>query len=423
MKREITITRSGPVDLKTTAPASKSYTHRALIAGALARGRTTVVHPLDADDTRLTLAALRALGITAEQDTDKIQIDGCDGQIPVTRPTTLDLENSGTSLRLLTSLALLADHPVTLTGSARMQERPIGPLAAALPALGGTVRFLKKDGYPPLEVSGHLNGGSVEMDGSISSQFISSILIAAPYAGEPVEVRIPAPPASASYLDITLDVMQVFGARVTRDGYRTFSVSNRHQYQGRNYAVEGDYSSASYFFAAAAICGGRAVVENLARDSVQGDRRFLDALAAMGCRVTYGKNSVTVERSGALNGITFDMSSSPDTVQTLCMVAAVAKSPTTITGISHLKFKESDRIKGTADRLRGLGGNVTVGDDCITIVPAALHGGTIDPANDHRTAMSFAVLGLFVGGITITDAACVNKSFPTFWETMKEVIP
>lgn len=423
MKREITIRKSGPVDLKATAPPSKSYTHRALITGALAEGTTTVTHPLDADDTRLTLAALRSLGITAEQDADRIRIDGCDGNIPAKRATTLDLDNSGTSLRLLTSLALLARHPVTLTGSARMQERPIGPLASALPTLGGHVRFLKADGYPPLEVSGHLNGGSVEMDGSISSQFISSILVAAPYADNPVEVRIPAPPASASYLDITLDVMQAFGARVEREGYRNFSVSNRHHYKGRDYAVEGDYSSASYFLAAAAICGGRARVDNLAPDSVQGDRRFPDALASMGCRVTYGKDSVTVERTGELNGITFDMSSSPDTVQTLCMVAAKANTPTTITGISHLKFKESDRINGTADRLRALGGNVTVGDDFITIAPAPLHDGTIDPANDHRTAMSFAVLGLSTGGITITDAACVNKSFPEFWESMKEVIP
>ena len=423
MKREITIKKSGPVDLKATAPPSKSYTHRALITGALASGRTMVTHPLDADDTRLTLAALRALGITVEQDADRIRIDGCDGKIPTPKATTLDLDNSGTSLRLLTSLALLADHPVTLTGSARMQERPIGPLASALPTLGGNVRFLKNDGYPPLEVSGHLKGGSVEMDGSISSQFISSILIAAPYADEPVEVRIPAPPASASYLDITLDVMQAFGARVERDGYRNFSVSNRHPYKGRDYAVEGDYSSASYFFAAAAICGGRATVENLGPDSVQGDRRFPDALAAMGCRVTHGKNSVTVESTRDLNGITFDMSSSPDTVQTLCMVAARATTPTTITGISHLKFKESDRINGTADRLRALGGDVTVGDDSITIVPMPLHGGTIDPANDHRTAMSFAVLGLDIGGIIITDTACVNKSFPEFWENMKEVIP
>jgi 3-phosphoshikimate 1-carboxyvinyltransferase len=238
-----------------------------------------------------------------------------------------------------------------------------------------------------------------------------------------VEVIIPAPPASASYLDITLSVMKEFGAKVDRTGYGRFVVSTTDRYKARRYTVEGDYSSASYFFALAAICGGKVTVENLAPASVQGDRRFLDALAAMGCTVTYGTKSVTVEHSGELKGIEFDMATSPDTVQTLCMVAAMATSPTTITGISHLKFKESDRITGTADRLRALGGDVTVGDDRITIRPAPLHGGTIDPANDHRTAMSFAVLGLGIGDVTITDPACVNKSFPEFWESLKGIIP
>ncbi len=410
------------VDLTITAPPSKSYTHRALIAGALGRGRTVVINPLDAEDTHLTLAALRALGVQAVQETGRITLEGCEGILPTGRETTIDLNNSGTSIRLLTSLALLCRHPVILTGSQRMQERPIGPLAAALPTIGGRVEFLTRDGYPPLRVSGHLTGGQVTIDGSISSQFISSILIAAPYAESKIEVRIPAPPASASYLDITLDVMSMFGARVKRTGYERFAVSPKHPYQGRTYAIEGDYSSASYFFTLAAICGGRVTVKNLAPASVQGDRRFLDALQAMGCTVTRGKESVSVENTGELRGIEFDMATSPDTVQTLCMVAAVAGSPTTITGISHLKFKESDRINGTADRLRELGSDVTVGNDSMTIRPARLHGGTIDPANDHRTAMSFAVLGCGIGGITIQNAECVDKSFPGFWEQLAGVI-
>ena len=419
----VTIPRSGSVDLEATAPPSKSYTHRALITGALGAGRTTVINPLDAEDTRLTLAALRALGITAEHGDHRVLIEGCDGVLPARQETTIELDNSGTSLRLLASVALLSRYPVVLTGSARMKERPIGPLARALPPIGGSVRFLEKDGYPPLEVSGHLSGGKVTMDGSISSQFISSVLIAAPYADNDVEVRLPGPPASASYLDITLDVMEKFGARVDRTAYERFAVSNRHRYRGREYAVEGDYSSASYFFAIAAICGGRATVDNLVPGSVQGDRRFLDALRAMGCTVTWKGDAATVERSGDLDGITIDMSASPDTVQTLCMVAARGRTPTTITGISHLKFKESDRIHGTAERLRALGGDVTVGNDRITVRPAPLHGGTVDPGNDHRTAMSFAVLGLGIGGITITDAACVNKSFPGFWDSLRVVIP
>lgn len=223
----------------------------------------------------------------------------------------------------------------------------------------------------------------------------------------------------ASYLDITADVMKAFFGRVTHAGYDRFLVSTNDRYKGRTYTVEGDYSSASYFFAIAAICGGRVTVENLPPRSVQGDRRFPGALAAMGCTVSYGNNAVTVEGTGDLRGITIDMATSPDTVQTLCMVAAMAMTPTTITGISHLKFKESDRITGTAERLRALGGLVDVGNDTITIRPAPLHGGTIDPANDHRTAMSFAVLGLGTGGITIDHAECVNKSFPAFWELLR----
>jgi 3-phosphoshikimate 1-carboxyvinyltransferase len=408
------------VDLKMTAPPSKSYTHRALIAAALAEGKTTIFRPLEAEDTRLTARALRKLNVTVEEENRRLVITGCNGVLPNNGTTTIDLENSGTSLRLLTTLGLLCRYPVILSGSARMQERPIGPLAEALPAIGGSVEFLKNYGYPPLEVSGQLKGGPVVIDGSLSSQFISSILMAAPYAQNGIEVVIPAPPASASYLDITISVMEAFGAKVMRTGYERFVVSNTDRYKARRYTIEGDYSSASYFFAIAAVCGGRVRVKNLVPDSVQGDRRFLDALAAMGCSVTYGKDTVTVERTGPLTGITFDMSTSPDTVQTLCMVAALTQGPTTITGISHLKFKESDRINGTASRLRALGCGVDAGGDSLTIHPAPLHGGSIDPADDHRTAMSFAILGLGTGGITITDAECVNKSFPHFWEELKQ---
>ena len=418
----VTLPCMGSVDLVVTAPPSKSYTHRALIVGALGTGTTTILQPLYAQDTRLTISALRLLGVSITVNPDQIIIAGCSGSFPTRDTTLLDLDNSGTSLRLLTSLALLCSHPVILTGSQRMQERPIGPLAQALLCLGGTIDFLKHEGFPPLKVSGHLQGGRVIVDGTISSQFISSLLLAGPYAETEVEVIIPSPPASQSYIDITLDVMQEFGAIVTRDEYERFFVSNLNQYAGRTYSIEGDYSSSSYFFAIAAICGGRVMVKNLVPDSVQGDRRFLDALRLMGCTVTHAGNEVTVERRGDLVGITFDMSSSPDTVQTLCMVAAMAKTPTTITGISHLKFKESDRISSTGERLQALGGNVVVEDDRITICPSPLHGCVINPDNDHRTAMSFAVLGLGIGGITITDAECVSKSFPGFWDILAGVM-
>jgi len=418
----VTPPRAGTVDMDITAPPSKSYTHRALIIGALGTGITTIEQPLSAQDTRLTINALRILGATITEEPDRIIINGCSGAFSNPEMTLLDLGNSGTSLRLLASLALLCRYPVILTGSARMQERPVGPLAQALYHLGGSPEYLKNAGYPPLKMSGHLRGGSVTVDGTMSSQFISSVLIASPYAEKEVEVIIPSPPASQSYLDITLDVMRAFGAQVTQDDYSRFYVSNLRHYTGRTYSIEGDFSSSSYFFAIAAICGGRITVHNLVPQSVQGDRRFLEALRLMGCTVTYSRNAVTVERSESLQGITFDMSSSPDTVQTLCMVAAMAKTPTTITGISHLKFKESDRISGTAERLQALGGVIQVRDDRITIFPSPLHGGSINPSDDHRTAMSFAVLGLGIGGVTITDAGCVSKSFPGFWDSLAGVM-
>ncbi len=418
----VTLLERRGIDLSVAAPPSKSYTHRALIAAALAQGTSTIVHPLMADDTKLTIAALARLGIAIGTGDRTVTIEGCDGAFSCPPGTVLDLDNSGTSLRLLASSVLLADHPVTLTGSARMQERPVGPLTDTLSLLGGKITFAKKTGFPPVTIGGRLDGGTATIDGSVSSQFASSILMAAPYARNPVRLAITGTPASQSYLDITASVMVDFGAVVQRKGYRYFEISNQNHYSGHTYVIEGDYSSASYFFALAAICGGKVTVAGLNPDSVQGDRLFLTALSKMGCQVTFAHDGVMVEHEGPLFGITIDMSSAPDAVQTLCMVAAVAKTPTVITGIGHLKYKESDRIAVTAERLKHLGANVNTDDDRIIILPASLHGGTIDPVNDHRTAMSFAVLGLGIGGVSITGAECVNKSYPGFWDALSGVM-
>lgn len=414
----VRISQIGPVDAAFEAPPSKSYTHRALIAGALASGRSRISGPLRATDTELTARGLESLGVPIEWLLREIAVTGCNGDFPTPGDVTIDCGNSGTTLRLLTSAALLARHPVMLTGSPRMLERPVGPLAGALQALGGDVAFTGQPGFPPIRVSGSLRGGKAAIDGSVSSQFVSSVLMAAPYADEDVELTLPATVASRSYLDVTADVMLRFGARLERRGYDWFRVKSGVPYRGRTYRVEGDYSSASYLFAVAAVCGGRVTVSGLNPDSVQGDRRFLDAIEAMGCRVTAGADAVTVERTGDLPGIDIDMSSSPDTVQTLAAVAAVAQSPTTITGIAHLQYKESDRVGVTADTLRRMGAGVLVTDDSLTITPAPLHGVAVDPHDDHRTAMAFAVLGLAVGGMAIRDPGCVEKSFPGFWEAL-----
>lgn len=418
----VTLPRRDGIDIAVPAPPSKSYTHRAFLAAALAKGKSTIVHPLVSDDTELTKNALSLLGTSVITEEKKVTIEGCNGAFPCPPGAVLDLDNSGTSLRLLASSVLLAGTPVTLTGSARMQERPLGPLADTLASLGAKVTFGKKNGFPPVTIGGSLTGGSVTVDGSVSSQFASSVLMAAPYAKNPVSLAITGTLASGSYLDITTRVMADFGAVVQRKGERRFEISNSERYTGRTYTVEGDYSSASYFFALAAICGGRATVTGLNPESVQGDRMFLMALEKMGCRVTRSPNSVSVEHEGTLSGITIDMSAAPDTVQTLCMVAAMAKTLTRITGIAHLKHKESDRITGTAERLRQLGALVDTEEDQITIRPGHLHGGTIDPENDHRTAMSFAVLGMGIGDVTITNAECVTKSYPGFWDTLAPVM-
>ncbi len=412
----VTLSRAGPVDLTIPAPPSKSLTHRALVAAAVARGPSVIRDPLLSDDTRLTCVGLSRLGFRVEGRDGAIEVEGAGGQ-PVSGGV-LDLGNSGTTLRLLASVAALGTRPVTLTGSERMQERPIGPLGDALQQLGARVRFAARPGCPPIEVIGPLGGGSVVVDGSVSSQFISSLLLAGPLTPKGIEVRLDGPPVSRSYLDLTVQVMARFGVSVERDGYRWFRVSPG-RYTGTDYRVEGDWSSASYLFALAAVLGGRVTVPNLDPASAQGDRRFIEALEAMGCRVTTGRSGVTVGRDGPLDGIEVDMSSSPDTVQTLAVVAALATTPTRITGVGHLRFKESDRLAVTADRLRGLGAGVTVEQDALVVVPAPLHGGSIDPEDDHRTAMAFAVLGLAVGGVTIADPGCVAKSWPGFWDMLR----
>lgn len=300
-----------------------------------------------------------------------------------------------------------------------MQERPVGGLVDALNGIGGRIRYLGFPGFPPLLIEGNLEGGVVTVESSVSSQYASSLLLAAPCARSPVELRIPQGGVSLSYLDVTSDVMASFGVPVERRGYEWFRILPA-SYRARSYRIEGDYSSASYFFAMAAVCGGRATVENLAPASVQGDRALLDALEEMGCRISSSGDAVALESDGRLEGIERDMSASPDIVQTLCMVAAHASSPSRFTGISHLRYKESDRIRAILSVIRTLGGDASHVRDALIIRPGPLHGGVIAAGNDHRTAMSAAVLGLAVGGVTITGAESVSKSFPDFWKILHE---
>jgi 3-phosphoshikimate 1-carboxyvinyltransferase len=417
---EVTLRRAEGIDLRVRAPPSKSFTHRALVAAALARGPSSIGDPLGSDDTRITAAALRRLGVDLDWGEGTVQVTGTGGRFPARGEITLDLGDSGTSMRFFAALALLAGGPVVLRGSPRMHERPIGPLAGALGRLGGEARYLGKEGYPPLRVSGRFRGGEVVVDGSMSSQFISALLMAAPCGEADLDLTVSPPPVSRSYLDITTDVMAAFGAATGREGYTRFRVKGAQGYAGRDYHVEGDFSSASYFLAMGAVCGGRVRVDNLNRESPQGDRRFPGILEEMGCRVSWDREGILLQSDGHLSGVDVDMSGSPDTVQTLSAVAAFAKGPTRIHGIGHLRHKESDRMEATAKAFRDLGGDVRVEGDTLAIHPRPLHGGVIDPAGDHRTAMAFTVVGLGAGSVTILDPACVSKSYPGFWDRLRE---
>jgi 3-phosphoshikimate 1-carboxyvinyltransferase len=417
---EVTLRKAGAVDLRVTAPPSKSFTHRAMVAAALARGPSQLVDPLISKDTVITGDALRALGVAVAWEKRFLHISGVGGRFPIRAETVLDLGDSGTSMRFLSALALLAKNAVVLRGSERMHERPIGPLADALGKLGGEVRYLGREGFPPLRVSGRFRGGEVVVDGSLSSQFVSALLLAAPCGEGDLILTVHPPPVSRSYLDITTEVMSAFGAPPEREGYTRFRVKGGTGYRWHSYRIEGDFSSASYFLAMGAVCGGRVRVDNLNRGSPQGDRRFPGILEEMGCRVRWDDGTVLLQSDGHLSGVDVDMSGSPDTVQTLCAVAAFAHGPTRIRGIGHLRHKESDRMEATAKALRDLGGDVRVEGDTLAIHPRPLHGGVIDPAGDHRTAMAFTVVGLGAGGVTILDPACVSKSYPGFWDPLRE---
>ena len=423
---DMNIGRTGLVHARVRAPPSKSYTHRAIILAALADGISYIKSQLDADDTRITARAMAALGARILWEDNLITVHGTGGAL-IAPSEPIDIGDSGTSMRLLTAVCLLADGRVTLTGSARMQERPIGPLVQALNNAGALIHCTVKEGYPPLSIEGGLPGGEIWIDGSISSQFISSLLIASPYADSDSTIILTVPGVSEPYITITTDMMAQFGVTPKKCDGNAWSIPARQRYRSSRYAVEGDYSSASYWFALAAITGGTVTVEGLNPVSSQGDRHFLDILGDMGCTISWepgsndGTGAVTVSRTGALQGIEVNMADSPDVVQTLAMVAAVARTKTRIMGIHHLRAKESDRIAAIEKGLSTLGLSVITSDDDIIIHPGTLHGGIIHPERDHRTAMSFAVLGSVIGGVTILDAGCVTKSYPGFWEVFTEV--
>ncbi|CAI2719206.1 3-phosphoshikimate 1-carboxyvinyltransferase [Nitrospina watsonii] len=397
------------------APSSKSYTNRAYLLAALAAGSVRLDRPLFSDDTRYMRQALDQFGIACREESEAVIVEGTGGVLQ-TPQQELHVGNAGTAMRFLTTFATLAPGETRLTGDARMQERPIEDLLHCLRQMGIRAESVRGNQCPPLTIhGGSPQGGTLKLAGNQSSQYLTSLLICAPYFQQDTTIEILGDLTSKSYVDITLDIMKTFGVTVINESYQRFRIAAGQRYRAQTYRVEGDASSASYFFAAAAVTGGTVTVTHLNPKSVQGDIQFPRVLEQMGCKIDIGDEKITV-KGNPLRGITINMNNMPDVVQTLAVVALFATGRTTVTGIGNLRIKETDRIQALEAELTRLGAHVEAGDDFISIEPGALKPAAIETYNDHRMAMSFAVAGLNIPGIRIKNPQCVDKSFPDFFD-------
>ncbi len=412
------------VDAVIEVPGSKSLTQRGLIAAALAEGESVLVGPLASEDTSYTMQALRFMGVEVDdRNGNRWVIRGSGGRISCPEGD-IYLGNNGTATRFLTSVAALGHGTFRITGDERMAERPIMPLMQALRGWGVRIRSETDSGCPPLRIEADgLRGGPTVLPEGKSSQYLSSLLLVAPYADEPASIQVEGTVLSRPYVEMTLAVMADFGIRVEAAPSLTRFRIPRGVYTPTTYHVEGDASGASYFWAAAAVTGGRVTVANVPVPSLQGDAGLVPLLARMGCRVSQAGNGIMVRGCERLTGIEVDMGNMPDVVPTLAVVAAFAEGTTVISNIAHLRIKECDRLSAVVTELGKMGAKVDEEKDRMIIHGrqggANLHGAEIETYGDHRIAMSFAVAGLRVPGVKILDEGCVAKSFPDFWERFR----
>ncbi|MCQ3937044.1 MAG: 3-phosphoshikimate 1-carboxyvinyltransferase [Chloroflexi bacterium] len=449
-----------PLNAAVRVPGSKSLTNRALLVAALANGQTRLVNALFSDDSRYFAQALQTLGFDVQLDeaASEMTVTGLGGKIPA-KKAELFIGNAGTAARFLSAFLTLGSGEYILDGDARMRERPIGDLVESLSHLGCSIRPVKQeddrpltaDHRPPSMVHGQISpplkiiasglpGGKTKIAGSISSQFLSALLMVAPYARTPIEIELTTDLNSKPYVDMTLAVMRDFGVEVKRSGYQSFSVpittyqlpipnlqslsaaSPGLKLSPSNYTIESDASAASYFFAAPAICGGTVKVKNISRNSKQGDIAFLDILQKMGCTVTESDNSIMVHRPSSIAGLDINMRDIPDTAQTLAAIAPFAASPTRIRGIASARLKETDRIHAACTELGRLGVRVEEHEDGMTIYPVeTMRPAVIQTYNDHRMAMAFSLIGLRFDGVTIENPSCVSKTFPDFFQVLESL--
>jgi 3-phosphoshikimate 1-carboxyvinyltransferase len=412
---------TGPVDADVRLPGSKSITNRALVCAALADGVTTLERALFADDTEAMMGCLHDLGIGLRPDRshEAVVVTGAAGR-PAGEGALLDARLSGTTSRFVMPLAALGRSTVVLDGAASLRARPMGDLIDALTVLGAEVVPLGELGHLPVQVEGSgLAGGVVRVSGDVSSQFLSGLLLSGPCMERGLDVEVVDGLVSVPYVQMTVGVMEAFGGRVeVGDGHRRISVEPSGYRSVDRFMVEPDASAASYFFAAAALLGGRVRVEGLDRSSAQGDLAFLDVLERMGAEVRWNVGSVEVIGTGRLQGVDVDMGAISDTAQTLAAIAPFADSPTTISGIGFIRAKETDRIRAVVTELKRLGIDAEEHADGLRVSPGRPRAGIVRTYDDHRMAMSFALLGLRSEGIRIADPGCVAKTFPGYWDAL-----
>ena len=416
---------AGPVDAVVEPPGSKSITNRALLAAALATGTSRLRGALLADDTEAMIGCVRSLGATVvvEDDLTTLTVTGVGGTLAPSGP--LDARQSGTTARFIASVLALTSNATRLDADEAMRRRPMDDAFDALRSLGVSVSEVELPGRLPVEIHGPVAATgampTVRIAASISSQFISGLLLAAPCMPDGLRIEVSGPVVSRPYLDMTVAVMRSFGASVGTSDSDVFVVEPG-GYSAQDYEIEPDASAASYFFAAAAICGGSVTIPGLGADSLQGDVRFVDVLAAMGAEVRVERASITV-RGGILRGVTADFSQISDTAQTIAAVAVFAEGPTTVTGIGFIRNKETDRITAVVTELRRLGIDAAEDPDGFTVHPGPTVASTIETYDDHRMAMSMALIGLVREGVVIADPSCVRKTFPSYFEELERLRP
>ncbi|MBN2518437.1 MAG: 3-phosphoshikimate 1-carboxyvinyltransferase [Candidatus Altiarchaeota archaeon] len=409
---------SDSLEGEAKAPPSKSYTHRAIILSGLARGTSKINDPLLSADPLASMEAIRAGGAQVRVGKGSLVIKGNDGVVKVPKKT-VDVENSGTTIRIMTSVFSLCDKEVVLTGDESIRKRPMQPLLDALSQIG--VETTSTNGNPPVSVKGPMKGGICRIRGDVSSQYISGLLISCPLAKKDTTVEITTELRSRPYLDLTLDQLRRFGGRIDNQDYKRFMIKGNQSYKATDYTVEGDYSGAAFILAAAALIDSKVMVRNLFKDSKQGDKKIIEILRKMGADLKVGKDSVAVKGGSPLSGIEVDLSQTPDLLPIMSVLGSLAQGKTIIRNVEHARIKECDRIDAMAKGLTKMGARLKEKRDGFEIDGVdSLSGAEVQAFNDHRIVMALAVAGLRAKGKTVIDSAeSVAVSFPNFLEVMK----